>query len=218
MESIEPQERRHEQYTVGLVGRLTPWKGQDMFLRAFAAAFPGGDQRAIIVGSSMFGETEFADALPGLAGELGIADRVEFTGFVEDVVGQLARMDVLVHCSTVPEPFGQVVIEGMAAGLPVIATDAGGPAEILRNDVTGLLTPMGDDRALTAALRRLADHPDDAARLAAAGREESGRYRPAAIAGELTRLYSDVLRASRRRGWRRIGRSPHFEGHDASEG
>jgi glycosyltransferase involved in cell wall biosynthesis len=196
--------RRGARFTVGLVGRLTPWKGQDLFLRAFATAFPGGDQRAVIVGSSMFGETEYAEGLPRLAAELGIADRVEFTGFVEDVAGQLARLDVLVHCSTVPEPFGQVVIEGMAAGLPVVAADAGGPAEIVQNGVTGLLTTMGDEGELAAALRRLAEHPQDAARLAAAGRRESERYRPEAIAGQLTALYAEVLtKAQGDRRWRR---------------
>ncbi len=191
-------------YTVGLIGRLSPWKGQDLFLRAFAAAFPDGPQRALVVGSAMFGETDFADSLPRLAQELGIADRVEFTGFVDDVAAQLARMDVLVHCSTVPEPFGQVVIEGMAAGIPVIAADAGGPAEILTDGVDGVLTPLGDEPALSAALRRLSGDPNEAARIGSAGLESSRRYSPESIARQLTRLYAAVLQAADSdRRWRR---------------
>lgn len=199
--------RSHDGFTVGLLGRLAPWKGQDLFLRAFAGAFPDGQEQAVIIGSAMFGEAEFAATLPPLAAQLGIADRVEFAGFVEDAATKLGRFDVLVHCSVVAEPFGQVVIEGMAAGVPVIAADAGGPAEILENGVTGLLTPMGDEQALSAALRLLADDPDAADRIGAAGRLQAGKcYRPELIARRLADFYSEVLAGTnrhRRKGFRR---------------
>jgi glycosyltransferase involved in cell wall biosynthesis len=108
---------------VGIVGRLAPWKGQDVFLRAFARAFPEGDARAIVVGAPLFGEAEVAyeQDLRRLADELGIGGRVEFRGHREDIASELHAMDILVHASTIPEPFGQVVIEsrhpGDAAGL-----------------------------------------------------------------------------------------------------
>ncbi len=109
---------------VGMVGRLAPWKGQDLFLRAFAQAFPSptGDARAVLVGAALFDEEEAYEAdLRALAVRLGIHDRLEMTGFREDVAAELATFDVLVHASVIPEPFGQVVVEGMAAGLPVVA-------------------------------------------------------------------------------------------------
>lgn len=95
--------------------------------------------RAAISGSAMFGEEAYESELHALVTELGLDNAVTFTGFVDDVPVELARMDVLVHGSRVAEPFGQVIVEGMAAGLPVIATDAGGPREIITDGVDGLL-------------------------------------------------------------------------------
>ena len=78
---------------------------------------------------------------------------------MEDVPLQLETLDILVHASLIPEPFGQVVIEGMASGLPVVAPRAGGPAEVIEDGVTGILYPMGDVGALAGALRELAGKP-----------------------------------------------------------
>ena len=149
---------RRQSLVVGMVGRLAPWKGQHVFLEAFARAFGEGDARAIVVGSAMFGsaETRYAAALHELATSLGIADRVEFRGFRDDVWAELADMDMLVHASITPEPFGQVIVEAMHAGLPVIAASGGGPSEIVTDGVDGLLYPPGDVDGLCAALTRLA--------------------------------------------------------------
>jgi len=184
---------RHGPLTVGVVGRLAPWKGQDLFLRAFAAAFPGGPERAVLVGEALFGEGEYAAGLRGLAADLGIADRVEFRGFREDVPAELAAMDILVHSATLPEPFGQVVVEGMAAGLPVVAPAAGGPAETVTHDVDGLLYQMGDQAGLAAALRNLAAEPDLRRRLGDAARTTARRYTPETVAGDVMAVYRRVL-------------------------
>ncbi len=185
--------------TFGLVGRLAPWKGQDLFLRAFARAFPHGDERAVLVGGALFGEDDYADGLAALARELGIAERVELRGHRPDVWAELSRLDVLVHASITPEPFGQVVLEGMAAGVPVIAAAAGGPAEILRHDVTGVLYELADVDGLAAAMRRMCD-PGLRARLSAAAREGLAPYSPPVVAGELQELYAAVVdRAGRSR-------------------
>lgn len=180
-------------FVVGHVGRLAPWKGQDVFLRAFAEAFPAGQERARVVGAALFGEDDYAASLPLLAAELGVADRVEFTGFQRDTGRQLATMSVLVHSSVLPEPFGQVVVEGMSAGLPVLASDAGGPAEIITDDVTGGLVTPGDVHALAAALRRVAADPDLRDRWGAAAKGASLRYRPERVARELTAIYRALV-------------------------
>jgi glycosyltransferase involved in cell wall biosynthesis len=185
--------------TYGIVGRLAPWKGQPVFLRAFARAFPAGDERAVVVGGALFGEDAYARGLGEVARSLGVADRVDFRGHRADVWDELARIDVLVHASVTPEPFGQVILEGLAAGVPVIAADAGGPAEILEHDVTGLLCPPGDEAALTAALLRLRD-PQLRERLSAAGRRAVLRYAPAAVAPQVEDLYASVARPRRGRG------------------
>ena len=178
---------------VGMVGRLAPWKGQDVFLKAFASAFPTGTEQALIVGSAMFGEDDYAASLKDLAVELGIAERVTFVGFVDDVWPLLARMTMLVHASTLPEPFGQVVLEGLAAGLPVIAADAGGPAEIITHDVDGLLTAPNDTAALAHALRHLAEDPALRRRLGDAGRTCSQDFTAAALGAQVSTFYERVL-------------------------
>lgn len=178
--------------TVGLVGRLAPWKGQDVFLRAFASAFAGGDERAVIAGSALFGEDDWGSSLPGLAESLGIADQVELTGFIDDVWPLYRRLDGLVHASTIPEPFGQVVVEGMAAGLPVIAADAGGPAEIITEGVDGLLYPMGDVDALARHLRALASEPSLRHQLGTAAARRAGHFSPERVADQLTTVYRDM--------------------------
>jgi glycosyltransferase involved in cell wall biosynthesis len=156
---------------IGIVGRLAPWKGQDVFLQAAVLLLREGVlARFQIVGSAMFGEEAFERQLRALAGQLGIRDHVQFLGF-SDVPAVLRSLDVLVHASKIPEPFGQVIIEGLAAELPVVATDGGGAREIIENGRTGLLVPMGDARALADALAQLMAQPERARALAAAGRE-----------------------------------------------
>jgi glycosyltransferase involved in cell wall biosynthesis len=183
----------HAGITVGIVGRISPWKGQDVFLRAFAASGLGGEDRARVIGGVLFGEEAYADTLPPLAAELGIADRVEFTGHVTDVAAQLGSLDIAVHASTIPEPFGQVVVEAMAAGVPIVAADAGGPSEIVTDQVDGLLYPRGDVAALAGCLTRLAHDASLRARLADAGRRTARTYAPDAIASQVMATYRAVL-------------------------
>jgi glycosyltransferase involved in cell wall biosynthesis len=176
-----------------IVGRLAPWKGQDVFLRAFAAAFQGRPkQEAVIIGSALFGEDDFEDELRALAQRLDIADQVRFRGFQPDIWRELTDIDVLVHASVTPEPFGQVVLEGMAAGVPVIATRDGGPGEIIDDGVTGLLYERGNPAELAWTMRRL-QHPALREQLSAAAHIAVNRYAPEGIAAELQALYKDLV-------------------------
>jgi glycosyltransferase involved in cell wall biosynthesis len=179
---------------VGMVGRIAPWKGQHVFLEAFGRAFPGGEETASVIGAPLFGadEDRYALALQSLTREFGLEGRVAFTGFRHDVAGELAQLDVLVHASTTPEPFGQVVIEGMAAGVPVVAADAGGPAEIIDAGATGLLYPPGDASALAEALQRLATDSELRKRLGDAGREHALAFTPAIVAARIHDVYGAV--------------------------
>jgi glycosyltransferase involved in cell wall biosynthesis len=177
----------------GIVGRIAPWKGQHVFLEAFARAFPHGAEQARIVGAPLFGEEVYEKDLRARASRLGLDGRVEFTGFNEDVAAELSQLDVLVHASVIPEPFGQVVIEGMTAGIPVLAANAGGPAEVIEDGRTGLLYDPGDADALAAAMKRAAAEPDLRRRLAQAGRAAAQAFAPDLIAEEVMRLYRLVL-------------------------
>ncbi|MGD0542169.1 MAG: glycosyltransferase family 4 protein [Tepidisphaeraceae bacterium] len=157
---------------IGLVGRITPWKGQDVFLRAAAKvlkSFPNA--RFQIIGAPLFSEQDYENELKIIARRLGIENRVDFTGFRSDVSAVISRLDVLVHASTVGEPFGQVVIEGMAAAKPVVATGGGGVLEIVQDGITGLLVPMKDHDSMADAIAWLLTHPQKARLMGANGRQ-----------------------------------------------
>lgn len=161
-----------ETAVLALVGRIAGWKGQHIFIQAAALVrdkFPPA--RFQIIGAPLFGEHEYEQSLHEMVRELGLTDRVEFLGFREDVPALLAEVDIVVHASTLGEPFGQVVIEGMAAGKPVIATNGGALPEIVIPGETGLLVPMGDAPAMAEAMLALLSDPVQAAAMGAAGRQ-----------------------------------------------
>jgi glycosyltransferase involved in cell wall biosynthesis len=197
--SSHPRKPASRTVTFGMVGRIAPWKGQDLFVRAFAAAFPGGDERAVVVGAPLFGEEAYELQLRELTAKLGLAERVELRGFREDVWRELASFDVLVHASVIPEPFGQVVLEGMAAGLAVIAPDEGGPAEVLADGRTGRLFRSRDPDALAATMRELRDDPGQRERLGGRARGAVEDYHPSTVAARLEQVYERVLRATAER-------------------
>ncbi len=157
---------------IGIVGRLQPWKGQDRLIEALGLLRARGRQaHLLIVGGDSYGlSPEYADSLPRTAAALGLAEHVTMTGEVPDARPFIARMDVLVNASD-PEPFGIVLAEGMAAGLPVVAVEAGGPAEIVQAGRTGLLARSGAPEDLADAIEPLLDSPELRARLGEAGSE-----------------------------------------------
>ena len=166
--------RADEGPLIGLVGRLSPWKGQHIFLEAAALVrkeFPTA--RFQIIGSALFGEEAYEAEVRQLCETLGLKDCVEFTGFRKDVPAMIGQLDVLVHASTIGEPFGQVVVEGMVASKPVVATDGGGVPEIVEDGVTGWLVPMGESVPMAAAIVRLLADPEGAAQMGAAGRKRA---------------------------------------------
>ncbi|GGM05613.1 glycosyl transferase [Dactylosporangium sucinum] len=160
--------------TVGMIGRLQRWKGQHVFLEAFAHAFAGTDVRARLAGAALFGEAAYEEELREQAARLGIAGQVDFLGHVEDIPRFIDGVDVLVHASTRAEPLGQSVLQGLAHAKPVVATEGGGPGEWLRPGENGLLVPPGDAGALADALRTLAAPGDLRARLAAGAARTPG--------------------------------------------
>jgi glycosyltransferase involved in cell wall biosynthesis len=123
---------------------------------------------------------------------------VTFVGFTEHVERELAGLDILVHASVVPEPFGQVVVEGMAAGLAVIASAAGGPLEIITPELDGLLAPPGDVAALAASLRRLSGDAALRERLGQAAVLRALDFGPGPIGDRVQQLYRDLLTTRRR--------------------
>jgi glycosyltransferase involved in cell wall biosynthesis len=184
---------------VGMVGRLAPWKGQHVFVDAFARAFPDGPARGMVVGSPLFGAQDevYEHEIRCRIERSGLADRVELRGHVEDVAEAYRDLDVLVHASVLPEPFGLVVAEGMAAGVAVVAADAGGPAELITDGVDGRLYPPGDVDALAACLRMLGTDEEMRMRLGRAARRRVAMLTPERVAPRVANVYLDVL-ATRR--------------------
>jgi glycosyltransferase involved in cell wall biosynthesis len=137
---------------VGVFGRLAPWKGQHVLLEAMPQ-LPG--VHALLVGSALFGEKSYVEHLHKLTRDLDVADRVHFLGFRSDIPRLMGLTDAVVHTSISPEPFGRVIVEGMLAARPVVATRAGGALEIVEDGVTGQLVTPGDARELAAAIRHV---------------------------------------------------------------
>ncbi len=152
-------------FVVALFGRFHPWKGQQVLLDALARL---PRVHALFVGAPLFGEEAFASALLAQAAKTGVAGRAHFLGFRSDVAELMRASDAIVHASVYPEPFGRVIVEGMLAGRPVIATRAGGVTEIVSDD-TGILIPPNDADALVRAIDALMEDPAYAARIAANG-------------------------------------------------
>lgn len=177
---------------VGAFSRLAPWKGQHVLLEALQEV---PEVHVLLVGDALFDEDKrYAEVLWQQTRRLGLMDRVHFLGFREDVPQLMQVVDVVVHTSTAPEPFGRVIVEGMLAGKPVVATRAGGALEIIKHNATGLLTPPGDSSALSEALSTLLRNPEKAASLAEAGRQSAaGRFSiPSMLAGVTDQICSIV--------------------------
>ena len=159
---------------VGLVGRICPWKGQHIFIEAAAlvhARYP--KVRFQIIGAALFREHDYDLELRRTVEEQRLERVVEFTGFQSDVARAISGLDILVHASTVGEPFGQVIVQGMACELPVIATNGGGVPEIVQDGVTGLLVPMGDAPAMADAICRLLEDGSSARNMGVLGRKRA---------------------------------------------
>lgn len=191
---------------VGHFARLEPWKGTDVFLRAAArVARQVPEARFLVVGGSLYGRGEpYATSLPGLAEELGLAERVHFTGYRTDALDLMAGCDVVVHASRRPDPFPTVVLEGMALGLPVLATRTKGPEEQIVDGVDGLLVPPHDVSGMAGAIEALCRSPDLRSRLGRAARGAVvERFDARTMAGRFEDLYRSLDEAGRRRSSRR---------------
>lgn len=143
-------------FLVGSFSRLARWKGQFVLLDAMVL---NPDTHAVFVGAPLFGEELYEAELREHVVRNGLEGRVHFLGFQHDVVACMVAVDVVVHTSIAPEPFGRVIVEGMLARRPVVAAAAGGVLEIVDDGVNGLLCAPGDAVALASALAKLhGDH------------------------------------------------------------
>ena len=188
-----PRPRPDGVVTFAVVARLTPVKGQHLVIEACAKAAQQCDVRLVLIGGDQTREGQQVEALKAFARELNIEDRVELTGHIDDVEAKLQSVDVLISYPSYPEPFGQAVIQAMAAGVPVIAANEGGPAEVIEHRVNGLLVVPRDPDALASAMCELATSPSERARLSSKATATAARFSADVI---VPRLVSTLREAS----------------------
>jgi glycosyltransferase involved in cell wall biosynthesis len=146
---------------VVMCGMIMEWKGQHVLIEAARNVVARHPSTSFaIVGEAPQGEEAYPARLREQLRALDLESRVSFVGYRNDIPAVMQSADVVVHASTSPEPFGRVIIEGMAMARPVVATAIGAPPEIIRDGTTGILVPPGDAAALAAVLDRLLADPD----------------------------------------------------------
>jgi glycosyltransferase involved in cell wall biosynthesis len=183
---------------VGLVATFARWKGHRTFLEALARLPESLPVRGYIVGGPVYqtaGSQVSLDELRADVEALGLGSRVVFTGFIPDAARAMRALDVVVHASTEPEPFGLVIAEGMACGRPVVVSRAGGAAEITTPGVDALAYAPGDAGELAECLRSLVASAALRQRLGDAGRATAERvFDPRRLAVDMTPIYEQLTR------------------------
>ncbi len=186
---------RTGQPVVGIIGNIDKWKGQHVLISAIKQVkkfYP--DIKCLIVGKPVLRAGLYMDELQNDVKNSCLEDNVVFTGFRTDVANILNLFDILVHASIEPEPFGRVLLEGMALGKPIIATNAGGPVEIVVDDVTGLLVPMNDPASMANAITTLLGNPAKAIEMGKRGKERlMSTFSTNKTVSEIEKLYEEIL-------------------------
>jgi glycosyltransferase involved in cell wall biosynthesis len=183
---------------VGISGLLEPRKGHRVLFEAFQQVVIRHSKATLAVaGREAWGAFGFEEQLRQTVRQFQLMDRVRFLGFIEDVAGLLSALDVCVVPAVQPEGLGRTAIEAAACGCPVVATPLGGLREVVEADVTGLLVPPGDAKALARALLRVLDTPDLGRMLGAAARRRAEeRFSRSAMLARLRALYDEVALGS----------------------
>lgn len=144
---------------IGLLATMARWKGQEVFLRALSLLPESLRIRGYIVGGPLYqtdGSQYDIEELRRLADQLGISHKVGFTGYVEEPAAAMRSLDIVVHASTQPEPFGRAIVEAMACRRAVIASQTVGAAEIITNGIDALIYTPGDAVMLAEHIKLLA--------------------------------------------------------------
>lgn len=179
----------------GLFGRIMRWKGTREFVSAASRvlrALPSA--RALVVGDVSDGHRTYLEEVRNAAADTGVGDRILFTGYRDDVAPIMQALDLVVHTSIEPEPFGLVLAEAMAAATPVVAADRGGPLDIVEDGRTGVLVDPRDTDALASAILDLLEQPDRARKMGLAGREHAReRYNRERYVEDVLKVYTRIL-------------------------
>ena len=172
------------------VGRLVAWKGHDVVVKAVADLVQAGlDVHLTVVGGSFGSDRRQEGLLRSLVADLALQDRVDLVGDRTDVSDIVGACDIFVQPSRTPEPFGIALVEAMALGRVCIATDQGGPAEILADGSTGYLVAPDDPKALARLLSKIASDRFGARQVAEAGRLRSKQFSSSDMVASVLDIY-----------------------------
>lgn len=180
---------------ITLVGNVRRWKGHHVAIEALRLLSPGERQRVrlLLAGATATSDASYERALRDTVVTGGLEGQVTFLGHRDDVPDLMAASDVVLHASIEPEPFGLVVVEGMALGRCVLASELGGPAEILTHGAGTTFSPANPGE-LASILSSLIQDP--AGRSAASDRAslEAERFHISSTVAATTRVYDELLR------------------------
>lgn len=182
---------------VGMIGNIKQWKGQTVVIRAMGLL---GDEfprlTCVFVGDSSPADAAYRREVEALIDDLGLRGRVLVTGYRTDVANCVAALEIQIHASVAPEPFGRVLLEAMALSKPLVASGGGAVPEIVVDGETGLLFEPGDAGSLATALRSLLAEPTRAESMGRAGRRRLEKeFSISHNVAETQRLYDRLLSA-----------------------
>jgi glycosyltransferase involved in cell wall biosynthesis len=192
---LRSQLRLNDQPVVAVFGRLAPWKGQHIAIKAMRNL---PNTHLLLVGDALFGESDYRRQLEALTVSLDLSDRVHFLGFRDDVGPLMQAADVVVHCSIAPEPFGRVIVEAMLSRRPVVASRAGGAVEIIDDGRTGLLASPGDPIELSKRIKQsLEAIKETSDRVDVAYRTACDRFNQQTISTQISQIIAKVVQVAR---------------------
>ena len=188
---------------IGCVGRLDPWKGQEIFIRAaaiVASSFP--EVRFIVVGGTVSGcgRESYRHKLEKLREDFNLKEKVIITGERKDITNVMKSMDVFVHSSITPDPLPGVVMEAMYCSKPVVAANAGGVPEEVDDGKTGILYDPGNYREMADGIMYLLRNPKVRMKMGRAGREKAERvFNKELLYPKIEGIYFNLMRGTKER-------------------
>ena len=184
-----------ERRLVGMIGNIKQWKGQDVVVRAvqlLREEFP--ELACVFVGDSSPADAAYRAKVESMIDELDLRRHVQITGYRTDIANYVAALEIQIHASVAPEPFGRVLLEAMALSKPLVASGGGAVPEIVVDGESGLLFEPGDPESLAARLRSLLANPNHARAMGDNGRRRlEANFSIAHNVAETQRLYDDLL-------------------------
>jgi glycosyltransferase involved in cell wall biosynthesis len=177
---------------IATVGNIRPVKGHDVLIRAAASVAREFPEVVFSVAGDVL-DPEYFQGLQGMLQEFSLTDRFHFVGAVTDLQSYLSAADIFVLPSR-SEGFSNAIVEAMAAGIPVIATDVGGNAEAVEDGVTGIIVPSEDPDALAGGIIAMLSNRSEARRMGIAGGERAAaRFTTEVMMRSTTKLYQELL-------------------------